>query len=569
MSSLLLKQQAENLKLPFVTTTIDIQGRQIHDDEVLFEAAKKRGMILFNDGLLLVSNVSDNELVNMRNLAQRAGVVTSVSMASVETIQSLLDQAEKNTVGTKDYKKEQKLTPSNAMTRLKGLLSNGQALRASDIHFDLRANECFVKMRIMGKLVHFPELTLTRVNGDAVANVAIRVLSNKDFSFNKAESGTFYTQLEAGQTRMRANYQPVVGGGDLVLRYLSMSGGSTEIPGLIELGLGRLNKEIIESALRSGTGVILISGPTGSGKTTTLNSAINGIPDDQKTYTIEDPVEMINPKISQIEIKANAEDKHSAEKGFADAQENVMRQDPDNVMLGEVRNRKVAETVIHLGTTGHMAIATIHTNSAIAILTRLNDLGIEWTRLADPSLLKVLIFQRLASTLCDVCKKPISQIGNNHPYVKDKKLNLIKKRIDSFLLELKEAYDSEPEHKDAPFYPYVKNMDGCDNCTGGIKGRTTVVELIKVTQKVREFIKVGDMSGLEVYIKSTGWESLAVNATHLVRRGVVDPYDVDGIVGGLSSQKDEVEFNYSDQRRKISDRFRASSKTVFSIDGEE
>src|SRR6185312_6501192 len=168
----------------------------------------------------------------------------------------------------------------------------------------------------------------------------------------------------------------------------------------------------IQRAVNMPHGAVLIAGPTGSGKTTTLASCMNMIRPDRKIYTIEDPVEKLITNASQIPVNTEKEDRDFASMGRAS-----LRMDPDVIALGELRDEDTARVLVRAAITGHLVFSTIHTHTATAIVTRLMDMGISPVLLSDPSVLVCLICQRLAPTLCKRCMAPITSSAAHQAYL--------------------------------------------------------------------------------------------------------------------------------------------------------
>ena len=537
---------AAKAKLPVVTDLIQLRSLELLNNAKLVAKAKEKHIALLASGQLLCTDPFEMDVRTIKTLTERAGFVSRIFVTTSDIIDAVFEGAGDQIEALANLDSDP-FSDSKAQRKLDEILEQGIHFGASDIHIEIRPSETYIKYRILGSIRLKSKLCVSL--GTAVANVAFRVKANKDFNLKEVQQGSFNAHWSGGQTRLRINYQPCSGGGDVVMRYLSV-GDEQEAPPLSELGFDPLHQEILETNLRKGDGIILIAGPTGSGKTTALASLLKEVPDDRKIYTIEDPVEKIIPNASQINVSANADDSEDLSGKYTLYQKNILRQDPDDIMIGEVRDLSVAETALHVATTGHMALATIHTNGALPIIIRLHDIGISWQKLSSPGLLRALSYQRLTPCLCENCKISLSAMPADHPYSNNRKLLSAKLRIDDYMRDF--IRNCNKQHIDCT--PYVVNPQGCVQCDGGFNGRTVLAEVINIDRTSRRYIREGDMLGLEEYLIKMGWENITDHALHLVCQGLVDPYFVDSIVGPIGADEEENSFDYNAQRKKISNR---------------
>ena len=546
----LQSKQAEALatkaNLPVITDLMQLGSLQLLNNGKLIAKAKEKHIALLASGQLLCADPFAMDVRTIKTMAERAGFACKIFVTTGDIIDAVFESAGDQIAALAENDSDP-FSDTKAQRTLDEILEQGIHFGASDIHIEIRPSETYIKYRILGSIRLKSKLSVNL--GTAVANVAFRVKANKDFNLKEVQQGAFNARWSGGQTRLRINYQPCSGGGDVVMRYLSV-GDEQEAPPLSKLGFDPLHQEILETNLRKGDGIILIAGPTGSGKTTALASLLNEVPDDRKIYTIEDPVEKIIPNASQINVSGNADDSEDLSEKYTLYQKNILRQDPDDIMIGEVRDLSVAETALHVATTGHMALATIHTNGALPIIIRLHDIGISWEKLSSPGLLRALSYQRLTPCLCENCKISFSAMPTDHPYNNNRKLLSAKLRIDDYMRDFMQHCKQQNIH----CAPYVINPQGCSQCDGGFNGRTVLAEVINIDRAVRRYIHEGDMLGLEEYLHKMGWENITDHAMHLVRQGLVDPYFVDSIVGPIGADDEENSFDYNAQRRKLSDR---------------
>jgi len=323
---------------------------------------------------------------------------------------------------------------------------------ASDIHIEPMDNKTRIRLRLDGVLIHKmdlpPELAQRTV-------ARIKVLAEMDISDSRRhQDGRFSREVGNITADYRVSTYVTIYGENLVMRVLRSGGGLKSIE-QISMSRGLLQR-FKHEALDVPTGVILITGPTGSGKTTTLYAAIDYLNrPTTKIITVEDPVEYIVPGIIQCSVD------NTAGRTFDESLKSVVRQDPDIIVLGEVRDRKSAQVAVQAALTGHKVLTTFHTEDSIGGLLRLIDMGVE-TFLISSTVVSILA-QRLIRTICPDCRQA---------YMPNKRIaNLI--GIDDIIL------------RDSTFY----RGTGCGTCYGtGYHGRTALHELLVLNEDVREAI---------------------------------------------------------------------------------
>jgi type IV pilus assembly protein PilB len=272
------------------------------------------------------------------------------------------------------------------------MIAKAVSLSASDIHIEPEEHSLSIRYRIDGILYVQPsplkELQLA-------INSRIKILANLNISESRRpQDGRFKMNVDSEQIDIRVSCLPTNFGENLVLRILNTS---TILLGLEQIGLDGLILENYKSLLRKPNGIILVTGPTGSGKTTTLYSSISTINSTEKSiYTIEDPVEYRLPGIRQTQVDS------LVGLTFAAGLRAILRQDPNIIMVGEIRDGETAQVAIQSALTGHLVLATLHTNSAAGAISRLIDIGVEPFLLAS-SVIGV-VAQRLVRLICDDCK---------------------------------------------------------------------------------------------------------------------------------------------------------------------
>lgn len=365
------------------------------------------------------------------------------------------------------------------------IVSDAVDLNVSDIHFEPRRKEAVIRFRIDG-ILH----EAGRVSKEYYGNIVnfLKISASLRIDEHRAtQDGAIRFSTKRENVDVRLSIIPVVDGEKAVLRILAhnISGLSME-----NVGFSKEDQKKFENAIRKPFGMIIISGPTGSGKTTTLYSLIRKINNPEiNITTIEDPVEYIIDDANQIQVKS--------ETGitFAKGLRSIVRQDPDVILVGEIRDRETAEIAVNAALTGHLLFSTFHANNAATTFLRLADMGIEKFLLA--STVEMVAAQRLLRRLCEKCRS--SQAVN-----------------DEYLSKFP-----------ADFRPYLKSIPtvyigkGCPACNGtGYKGRIAAFEIIHVTPEIQDLILKNSTAG-EIWnlAKEQGSKSLFEDACEKAKLG--------------------------------------------------
>ncbi|NUM25532.1 MAG: type II/IV secretion system protein [Candidatus Buchananbacteria bacterium] len=339
--------------------------------------------------------------------------------------------------------------------------------RASDIHIEPTTKDTKVRYRIDGILR--TSLVLPKYIHSAIV-ARIKVLANlKLDETRKPQDGRIRLNIEGRDIDFRVSTLPLFEGEKVVLRILDSN---AQIPSLDQLGFNSIHIETIKEAIKKPNGLLLLTGPTGSGKTTTLYTILTMINKDGiNIVTLEDPIEYYVDGVNQSQI--NQEINYT----FASGLRAILRQDPNVVMLGEIRDKETTELVIHASLTGHLMLSTLHTNNSVGAIPRLIDLGAEPFLLS--SVMNVVIAQRLARKLCPNCKQ------------ETKVPELMMKKVKSELSQIPKKYLEGLEGIDIDKPVFYKGA-GCASCGNlGYQGRTAVSEILEITPEVREAINRG------------------------------------------------------------------------------
>jgi type II secretory ATPase GspE/PulE/Tfp pilus assembly ATPase PilB-like protein len=361
----------------------------------------------------------------------------------------------KSTTGKLDNDRVERAEQSKFYMSAKELVYDAVLRRATDIHLEPTQEQLSVRYRIDG-ILHAAE-PFDRPTGDAVINI-FKVLSAMDISEKrKPQDGSFGARLEGREIDFRVATSGSKSGEKLVMRILD---NASTVARIDEIGLRPKLVEEIRGLVTQPHGMFLCCGPTGSGKSTTLYACLREIDRFQKNIiTVEDPIEYHIDNITQIEINTKSG------QTFAGSLRSILRQDPDVIMIGEIRDQETANIACQAATTGHMVFSTVHSNDTVTALFRLLDLGVEPFMIA--SALSAVLGQRLVRKLCDTCKEPYKP----KPEFLEK-ANLPAAKVDVF------------------YRPPENPQQICPTCGGtGYMGRTGIFELLVITETMRDMIR--------------------------------------------------------------------------------
>lgn len=367
--------------------------------------------------------------------------------------------------------------------------------RASDIHFEPDDKSLRVRFRIDGFL--FESMTLPKAAHPAIT-ARIKILAEMDITETRLpQDGNFNVRMDQRGFEVRVSTFPTIYGENVVLRILDQT---SPLLTLEDLGFSEEMLAQFKQLLRKTTGILLVTGPTGSGKTTTLYGSLNLINSvDKNIITIEDPVEYRLSLIRQTQINPKAGIT------FAAGLRSILRQDPDVIMVGEIRDPETAQIAIQAALTGHLVLSTLHTNDAPEAITRLLDIGVE-PYLISSSVIGVLA-QRLVRVICPHCKVPIPADE----------------------LTLKELKGVIPKSEKPPTFYQRK---GCKQCKqSGYLSRTGIYELLTVNEKIKQLIstKASSQEIRQIARETTGLKSLREDGLLKVLKGVTTREEVDRV----------------------------------------
>lgn len=376
---------------------------------------------------------------------------------------------------------EEDINSSPIVMLVKEMIDKAVRQRASDIHIEPTERKVRVRYRIDGALYEKAKYDINVLN----AMVArIKIIGGMDIAEKrKPQDGRITQVVDRMEYDIRVSVLPTVYGEKVVMRLTSKTGLNKEKS---QLGLKPREMEQFDYILQNPHGILLVTGPTGSGKSTTLYTALSELnKEDVNIITVEDPVEANIDGINQVQVNPKAE------LTFATALRSILRQDPDIIMIGEIRDRETASIAVQASITGHLVVSTLHTNSSASTITRLEDMGIESYLIAD-SVIGV-IAQRLVRRLCKECKRPRLATADE-----------------------KELMGCSMEEDVTIYEPC-----GCSKCENtGYKGRIGVYEIMKMSPRLKTIIsKRQGADAIKEQALQEGMYTLRMSATEYVLDG--------------------------------------------------
>lgn len=376
------------------------------------------------------------------------------------------------------------------------ILQHATSGAASDIHLEPTADQLKVRFRVDGIL--YTSLFLPKAVHDAVV-ARIKILTNMKLDEKrKPQDGRFSAKIEGRKIDFRVSTFPTYFGEKVVMRILDPK---KKLITLDSLGYSEEHLKIIERNIKSPYGLILITGPTGSGKTTSLYSMLNEIDKEKNNVvSLEDPIEYDIPGVNQSQVQP--------EVGytFANGLRSILRQDPDIIMVGEIRDKETAKLAIQASLTGHLVLSTIHTNNAMGAIPRLIDMGVD-PYLIPPTLVMV-VAQRLVPMICSDANETVPVEGS------------IKMMIEKQFEDLPEEY-----RKNIAVPDVVYKGKKTASCPSGTKGRTGVYEFIEMTPDLEKLV-LTNPGEQEIYefVREKGFISMKEDAMLKAFKGVI-PFD--------------------------------------------
>lgn len=367
---------------------------------------------------------------------------------------------------------------------LQSIFEDAVQVRASDIHIEPDEKLLRIRQRVDGIL---QENTLNQVNIASALVLRLKLMSGLDISEKRIpQDGRFNIKVKGHNIDVRLSTMPVQNGESVVMRLLDQSAGLLTLD---QTGMPPKLLKKLREALKRPHGMILVTGPTGSGKTTTLYGALSELnTPDSKIITVEDPVEYRISRINQVQVNTKIG------LDFASVLRTTLRQDPDIIMVGEMRDKETVEIGLRGALTGHLVLSTLHTNDAVTSAMRLIDMGAPSYLVA--SSLRAIIAQRLVRRVCQNCKQPYQADEQERAWVRYLK----------------------PQLADAEFF----HGRGCNSCNHtGYKGRIGVFELLEMNEAMMDALRLSDTQGFAKATKDNpDFEPLSHMALEYAQQGI-------------------------------------------------
>jgi type II secretory ATPase GspE/PulE/Tfp pilus assembly ATPase PilB-like protein len=514
----LLEQYAAATKTKIICSPSDLDSKDKVMDEMLAWCKEQTNIVVLKSATILSSEPTSRTVQNCKSLLLSKGIHPGQVYASNFDLLNLLLASGQEEGAVKKQKGETKISFSDQQRHLRELVFEAVRQGVSDIHIQVRQTYTKIRMRQHGELRIYAEWS-ERL-GREIASVAFNKETDHATShFNPLipQDASMPLKMQGRDIRLRLASVPAHGGFDMVMRILAT--GEDNSKSLEELGYTPKQIEIIKMAMKLPFGAIIVAGPTGSGKTTTLASCMEMVEQTQKLYSIEDPVEKVVEEATQVPVNTEKEDR-----GFAHMGRAALRMDPDVIIIGEMRDEDTAHVMVRASITGHLVLTTLHTNRATAIITRLVDMGISPVLLSDSSVLRCLMCQRLIAKVCANCAIPLRSSPRHQPYIADWEAVLGKD-----ILDRAKARGS-----------------GCLKCNrSGLGGRIVVAEVIWIDEEGRQFIQKCDTLNWEKYLKANGWMDFRDRAIDLIQSGQCDPFDAEKVVGPINPATQSRIFTYT------------------------
>jgi type IV pilus assembly protein PilB len=382
------------------------------------------------------------------------------------------------------------------------IIGDSISKKASDIHIEPKENSVQVRVRIDGVLRN--ELEVPRSVHSALAS-RIKIISNLNIAeTRKPQDGKAKVIIEDNDIDLRVSILPTSFGEKIVIRILDKRNATVSFG---KMGIVGYNRDQLEKCFQLKQGMVLVTGPTGSGKSTTLYAAINRIRSTTNNIlTIEDPIEYMFEGINQVQVNERAG------VTFASALRSFLRQDPDVILVGEIRDQETAEISIQASLTGHLVLSTLHTNDTFTTITRLKDMGVDKFKITEA--LEAVVAQRLVRKLCPHCKSVVP-----------------KEDIDEKLLNILSKYSTTPE---------VYEPKGCTRCGyTGYSGRIGVYEILILDTMLKDLIaNDASLQVLRKTAKARGFRNLFEDAMRLVAAGTTDYNEIVRVINPVISKKE-------------------------------
>lgn len=529
------------------------------DEELLIRCKESTMAYLSRGGTIFTRDLSAPFVDDLLDFyIEETGKIPYIKLVTAELIEQvlqlpddmLLSDITESLGGSTEHSEEQSLVAID----FNELLNVAYQERVADVHISIMSNGTLVRGRSSSGLVRLHKVMRNRDYGVSLGNQVFQVLASE------GSSGSFYESVPdenrfswevGGKLRnYRASTMPIKGGAKINLRCLDPYSDTVLTPH--ELGFLPQQIKQLMKLMNMPYGGLLISGQTGSGKTTTLMSFLDVLPNNINVHTLEDPVEWLNSKFSQTEIDMDGtKDEYDIYRGsFADFGKRLLRQDIDVAMFGEIRDELSASIFYRLASTGHMAVGTVHTGSALGCITMLiKFFKLSPEQVADSDSFNGFLNQKLANKLCPHCSNKLKE--HKEVILQQTKLAIERNKKDVLWrfenmteqLALVESFcGSESDLNKLRF----KNDQGCVECSyTGLKGKTVIAEILVMDNSIRRLVQDGNLLGIQDYLKSVNYMTTRDHAIQKIGAGLIDIHEACRLINDMDASTKQS-FGYDD-----------------------
>ena len=477
------------------------------------------------DGSIITPDPDALEVEAARALLGMKGIPFQVRPAMLEVVRAALRRLDDGDAIGDDLIIEDDHTETDVSRLFLSILDEAVRREASDIHFEMRGSEGSIRFRVNGQMIEYDRIS-------ARETVAIgNYLFNAEAKRGSLQFNT-YMPLNAsahfpvrGQTvATRFATAPDIRGVDIFVRIWRPDADAWPLE---DLGYTPLQRDLLREAINRPYGVIVFSGPTGSGKSTSMSAALETVSPSLKVVSLEEPVERELPNVTHIAISDVTE--HG---GWENLRSGLNRWDSNINVLGEIKDHETADSIKDLVTAGKLTITTLHASNVLAVPARMEDLGVDHSLLCDPNFLVLLVNQRLVPELCTACRMPFDDADH---------------------------LDQDSRHRFGRLFEgerariFVRGR-GCAACSNsGVVGRILAAEIVMIDEASLDFIRNRDPLRWRRHLTAQGWRPITDHMLRHVRAGRVDPVDAERTAGRLDATEAPV-FDYREREDLLGDR---------------
>lgn len=480
-------------------------------------------LCVMEDGSIITADPDAPQVEAARALLGMKRIPFQVRPAMSEVVRAALRRLDEDEMIGDVVDIEDDRTETDVSRLFLSILDGAINREASDIHFEMRGSEGSIRFRVNGQMIEYDRIS-------ARETVAIgNYLFNAEAKRGSLQFNT-YMPLNAsaqfpvrGQTvATRFATAPDIRGVDIFVRIWRPD---AEAWPLEELGYTPLQRDLLREAFGRPYGVIVFSGPTGSGKSTSMSSVLETLPASLKVVSLEEPVERELPNVTHIAISDITE--HG---GWENLRSGLNRWDSNINVLGEIKDRETAASIKDLVTAGKLTVTTLHASNVLAVPARMEDLGVDHSLLCDPNFLVLLINQRLVPELCPACKVPLAEASGLD---QDSRLRFSRLFADDVNVFVRGA--------------------GCAQCSNsGVVGRVLAAEMVMIDEASLDFIRNRDPLRWRRHLAAHGWRPITDHMLRHVRAGRVDPVDAERASGRLDATEAPI-FDYQERGELLGD----------------